>query len=171
MGNGFSTLLGLAVFGYFGYVIYLIISMIFGSTALGDVYVHFIIVCVLIALMILGHFSEDEENGEEISTLDQKDKQKEVNKINEPLENNPFENEDLTLTIIASEKTCEQIERMLKNHNDIIDIYLDSGFWYSNGETGPEWFTVHLIVSPSKKETVEKLIANSPFPINNMHWG
>ena len=62
------------------------------------------------------------------------------------------------LIVTASEDTCHELESKISNHEAVIDTFQDSGNWYSNGETGPEWFTVHIISSQGRKEEIEALV-------------
>ena len=56
--------------------------------------------------------------------------------------------------ITASEDTCEQLAQNLKKHPIVINTFENSGNWYSNGETGPEWFTVTIEADWKNKEAI-----------------
>lgn len=76
-----------------------------------------------------------------------------------------------TLIVTASEDVCSTLANTLNSHSLVIDTYEDSGFWYSNGETGPEWFTVNIRADYKNKEEIEKLVEeHSEDKIFNMYW-
>ena len=64
----------------------------------------------------------------------------------------------MTLIITASESCCYDLENRIKDHPHVIDTFQNSGFWYSNGETGPEWFTLHVEAEEQWKTVVENLV-------------
>ena len=76
-----------------------------------------------------------------------------------------------TLIITTSEATCEQISDETENLPFVKGVFQDSGFWYSNGETGPEWFTVHIQVSPKDKSKLEKFLDELDMSVGNRYWG
>lgn len=57
-----------------------------------------------------------------------------------------------------SEKALDAIESAVSNHPKVEDVFQDSGFWYSNGETGPEWFSMHVRCKEEDAETVQAFI-------------
>lgn len=63
--------------------------------------------------------------------------------------------------ITASEGTCSFLCHQLKGHKLVQDTFEDSGFWYSNGETGPEWFTVTIEADCKYKEEIENLVSET----------
>ncbi len=63
-----------------------------------------------------------------------------------------------TLIVTASEDTCDDLELNISNHDHVVGTFQDTGNWYSNGETGPEWFTIHIKTSQDRKEEVETLV-------------
>ena len=76
-----------------------------------------------------------------------------------------------TLIVIASEGMCSILAEKLNSNPLVIDTFEDSGFWYSNGETGPEWFTVHIKAKYKNKDEIEKLVEEySDNKISNMYW-
>jgi hypothetical protein len=77
--------------------------------------------------------------------------------------------------ITASEGTCSFLCNYLKGHKLIQDTFENSGFWYSNGETGPEWFTVTIEADYKHKEEIEKLVSvtlqSAGRTASNYFWG
>lgn len=63
--------------------------------------------------------------------------------------------------ITASEGTCSFLCHQLKGHKLVQDTFEDSGFWYTNGETGPEWFTATIEADYKHKEEIEKLVSET----------
>lgn len=57
-----------------------------------------------------------------------------------------------------NEKALDAIESAVKNHPKVEDAFQDSGFWYSNGETGPEWFSMHVRCKEEDAEAVQAFI-------------
>ena len=79
-----------------------------------------------------------------------------------------------TLIITTDENTCDKLEASLGTYEIIQDVSQNTGFWYSNGETGPEWFTVDITASEEDMKEVEKIVeeefkklGKSP---GNMFW-
>ncbi len=79
-----------------------------------------------------------------------------------------------TLIITASDRTCSALNRKLQNHPSIIDTFEDTGFWYTNGETGPEWFTIHIKTLSKNTTTIENLVSSALSDLNlesgNQYW-
>ncbi|WP_340075731.1 hypothetical protein [Leptobacterium sp. I13] len=79
------------------------------------------------------------------------------------------------LIITASEGVCSTLASRLKKHPYVIDTFEDSGYWYSNGETGPEWFTATIETTYNHKDAVEKAVEdelkNMGKFANNFYWG
>ncbi|MDB4285756.1 hypothetical protein N9933_00480 [bacterium] len=80
-----------------------------------------------------------------------------------------------TLIVTATEDTCNQLETQIKDAHCIIDTFQDTGNWYTNGETGPEWFTVHIRTASGRTKEVEELV-NQAFKkmgksSGNLYWG
>ena len=63
-----------------------------------------------------------------------------------------------TLIVTASKDTCAELESRITNHDYVMDTFQDTGNWYSNGKTGPEWFTIHINTSQDRKEDIETLV-------------
>ena len=75
------------------------------------------------------------------------------------------------LIITASESACDALQNEFRDHPLVTGSFTDSGFWYSNGETGPEWFTVTFESRYELREALEQAIKNSESDLSNMHWG
>ena len=83
---------------------------------------------------------------------------------------NKTEKSHSTLIVKASEGMCSFLAKKLNLNPLVIDTFEDSGFWYSNGETGPEWFTVHIEAKYKNKDEIEKLVEEySDNKISNMY--
>ena len=80
-----------------------------------------------------------------------------------------------TLIVTASEDTCYKLETKISNHDYIVSTFQDTGNWYSNGETGPEWFTIHINTSQDRKEEIEdyvkKRLKELDKSASNLYWG
>ena len=75
------------------------------------------------------------------------------------------------LIITASESACDSLEKQFKNHPLVLGSFTHSGNWYTNGETGPEWYTVTFESRYELREELEKALKNSSTDFYNMHWG
>ena len=77
--------------------------------------------------------------------------------------------------ITASEGTCSALCLRLKDHKLVQNVFEDSGFWYTNGETGPEWFTATIEADYKHKEVIEKLVRDTLKEMDksasNYFWG
>ncbi|NVJ88171.1 MAG: hypothetical protein HWD82_01860 [Flavobacteriaceae bacterium] len=60
--------------------------------------------------------------------------------------------------ITASSEVCSYLANSLKSNELVYDTYENSGNWYTNGETGPEWYTVTVETFWKYKEKVENLV-------------
>lgn len=56
------------------------------------------------------------------------------------------------------ESALDAIESTVSEHSAVIDVFQDSGQWYSNGESGPEWFTMHVVCLKKDQEGVKQMI-------------
>ena len=76
--------------------------------------------------------------------------------------------------ITASENICFTLAYKLKEHSLVIDTFENTGNWYTNGETGPEWFTVTIEAEWKNKEAVEHLVSEELKKMNcsasNFYW-
>ncbi len=75
------------------------------------------------------------------------------------------------LIITASESACDALESEFKDHPLVTGSFTDTGNWYSNGETGPEWFTVTFESRYELREELEKALKDSKTDFSNMFWG
>lgn len=77
--------------------------------------------------------------------------------------------------ITASEGVCGALASSLKSHPKVLSTFEDTGFWYTNGETGPEWFTVTIEANYDDKEEIEDLVATELNALgksaDNYYWG
>ena len=64
----------------------------------------------------------------------------------------------LKYIITLDEALIDQLECEFQNHEKVSSTDQDSGFWYTNGETGPEWFTVHVHFLEKDHEAVKSHI-------------
>ena len=75
----------------------------------------------------------------------------------------------------ASEETCDLLAEEMKSCPQVVGTFTDSGFWYSNGETGPEWFTVTVEANYYDKEKVEAFLEEicklKGLKTGNAYWG
>lgn len=78
------------------------------------------------------------------------------------------------LIVTAAESTCELLEQRIKAHPYIVDTFQDTGNWYTNGETGPEWFTLHIETAQGWEKEVETLVNTELQHLNkaasNLFW-
>ncbi len=78
------------------------------------------------------------------------------------------------LIVTAAEDTCDRLELRVTNHPHIIDTFQDTGNWYTNGETGPEWFTLHIETSEDWEKEVEAFVkselAKMGESASNLFW-
>lgn len=56
------------------------------------------------------------------------------------------------------EAALDSIESAVIAHPKVIGAFQDSGYWYSNGETGPEWFSMHVKCREQDSEEVKEFI-------------
>jgi hypothetical protein len=74
------------------------------------------------------------------------------------------------LIITASKNMCDSFEKQFKNHPLVLGSYTNSGNWYSNGETGPEWHTVTFESRYELKDKLEESIKEYSSDYSNMFW-
>ena len=60
--------------------------------------------------------------------------------------------------IQAAEGVCNRLAEAMKACPEVSDTFTDSGFWYSNGETGPEWFTVTLEGDYQQRDKIDAFL-------------
>jgi hypothetical protein len=77
--------------------------------------------------------------------------------------------------ITAEEDVCEELEKRVKTNRYVIDTFQNTGNWYSNGETGPEWFTLTIEAKWNNKEEIEQLVKEELKEMgksaHNFYWG
>lgn len=69
-----------------------------------------------------------------------------------------FNMKKLKFIFTSDEEVLDSIHTTLAKHPKVTHVFQDSGFWYTNGETGPEWFSMHVCFDEPNKEAVEKFI-------------
>lgn len=67
----------------------------------------------------------------------------------------------LKLVVTTDEDECSELVKQLSGNPIVVSCYEGSGNWYSNGETGPEWFTVTIITSSENKQKLENLVSGT----------
>ncbi len=67
----------------------------------------------------------------------------------------------LKLVVTADEDDCSDLVKQLSNNPIVVSCYEGTGNWYTNGETGPEWFTATFITSRENKERLEELVSGT----------
>lgn len=173
MRNLVSVLLGLSMLAYLIYVIYkmLIIGLGKSDESFADIQTHLIVAGVLLLLVFFGALS-DKKNapkaGQTITNKKSRPKLKPVIKsASKPKETN-------TLIITAQEPICDQLEGLIKDHPLVINTFQDTGNWYTNGETGPEWFTLHIETASKNCNKIDALVDEQLTLINksanNRYW-
>jgi len=68
------------------------------------------------------------------------------------------ENRPYRFIFTHSEDVLDAIERKVEAHPKVESVSQDSGFWYSNGETGPEWFSMHVRCKVEDAEEIQHFI-------------
>ena len=56
------------------------------------------------------------------------------------------------------EDALDSIQTLVESHPKVKSATQDSGFWYSNGETGPEWFSMIVACKVEESEEIKKFI-------------
>lgn len=79
------------------------------------------------------------------------------------------------LIITAEESTCDKLEARVKQHPCVVDTFQDTGYWYTNGETGPEWFTLHIHTASEWTKVIDDLVDEELKDMgrsaSNRYWG
>lgn len=57
-----------------------------------------------------------------------------------------------------SEEALDAIESVVANHPKVERVFQDSGYWYSNGETGPEWHSMHVICDRKDSDEIQEFV-------------
>lgn len=56
------------------------------------------------------------------------------------------------------EQALEAIESAVENHSNVLSVGSDTGYWYTNGETGPEWFAMIVACKVDDYEEIKDFI-------------
>ena len=181
MKNFFYFLVGLGIVGYILYVAFLVVQIAFGLTeqTWDNLFWDIIIAGGLLISILVGYFTDDSPKDfskGKVATnprgFDEGTNQK-VDITNSQAQNSSIKTHNLI--IVASEHNCNIIEANLKGHPYAIDIFQETGNWYTNGETGPEWFTVTIKALSKHTSEIERavreLTAKRGISIGNMYWG
>jgi hypothetical protein len=75
------------------------------------------------------------------------------------------------LIITASENECHALVNEFKDHPLVLGSFTSSGNWYSNGETGPEWYTVTFESRYELRQELEQALNNSSTDFSSKFWG
>lgn len=75
------------------------------------------------------------------------------------------------LIVTASEEACDLLKNQFQDHPLVLGCFMNSGNWYSNGETGPEWYTVTFESRYELRQKLEEDIRSATLDIHNMFWG
>jgi hypothetical protein len=57
-----------------------------------------------------------------------------------------------------AEEALDSIEAAVSAHPKVEQVFQDSGYWYSNGETGPEWYSMHVICQEEDGEELQEFV-------------
>lgn len=154
----FTVLLFLMSF----YLIIEIFRILFDSSKQSFTDILLQLIIVLIGLYFVGGSKIKSEQPAKVSETINSSKEKIVEKNNSKY------------IITASSKVCGILSENLKNNEFVISTFEDSGFWYTNGETGPEWFTVTIKAKWEHKKQIEELVKAELQKINvgasNFYW-
>lgn len=66
----------------------------------------------------------------------------------------------LKFIFTSEEAILDKIRPTIESHELVTEVFEDSGYWYSNGETGPEWHSMHVCFDEPHQEAVEKHIVS-----------
>ena len=72
-------------------------------------------------------------------------------------------------TFIHEEEILDAIHSIVSDHPKVLEVSQGSGNWYTNGETGPEWFTMDVICHDEDKELVQEFIKKELKKLNTYH--
>ena len=156
MKNVFYLLIGGGIIGYLIYVVVQVFLIAFGAneSTWGTFSGHLIAGGILLLVLVLSYFlgnKKENRSENQPSSTSQNITTPSYNKDEDKL---PVS----TLIVTASEDTCRELKSKISNHDAVVNTFQDTGNWYSNGETGPEWFTIHIITSQDRKEDIETLV-------------
>lgn len=71
--------------------------------------------------------------------------------------------------VVHDEEILDAIEPAVKGHPEVIDSFQDTGNWYSNGETGPEWFSMHVYCREDDSDRVKEFVREELRKLNAYH--
>jgi hypothetical protein len=57
-----------------------------------------------------------------------------------------------------SQETLNALEPLLEEHPNVQSVCQNTGNWYSNGETGPEWFSMNVYCLEESSDLIEAFI-------------
>ncbi|WP_411895224.1 hypothetical protein [Winogradskyella sp. A2] len=156
MKNVFYLLIGGGIIGYLIYVVVQVFLIAFGAnqSTWGTFSGHLIAGSILLLVVVFGYLlgNKKENNSEnQRSSVSQN--------ITAPSYNKDEDEFPVSkLIVTAGKDTCRELESKIRNHEAVVSTFQDSGNWYSNGETGPEWFTLHITTSQDRKEDIDTLV-------------
>lgn len=155
MKNIFNTLLGFAIIGYLSFVVVNVIKIFLKIDGITwhSMNGHFIFIAIGSAILLIGYFSEKENKKKDAYAIEDVTKNQ-----SEPKMLLSNEVPILKLIITASEETCSFLAKNLLDHDLVIGTFEDSGNWYTNGETGPEWFTVSIHTFSKNRAAIDALV-------------
>ena len=146
------------------YIIITLLQITFGNTTtkFKDIAVPTILVLAFFFYIVSRKYKEETKTEEQDIQVKEK---KDVD----------FVKEKSNYIITASSNVCSALASRLEKHPLVLRVYEDSGFWYSNGETGPEWFTVTIQTHWKNKKEIEDLVKEELKKLNksanNFYWG
>ena len=162
-----KTIVGAVILLMGFYSVVTLIQIIFGLTEVGitEIVLPLGIALIYFLYMVRSRMREDKKEGKEIGNSTEKMMKSSVDSVNT----------SSRYIITASEETCAALAVNLKSHPKVLNTFEDTGNWYSNGETGPEWFTVTIEANYSDKEIIEDLVSNELQKLGksagNTFWG
>ena len=162
-----KTIVGAIILLMGFYSVVTLIQIIFGLTETGinEILLPLGIALLYFLYMVRSRMKEDNIEAKEIENSAEKPKQSIGNS----------DNISSRYIITASEETCAALAISLKSHPKVLNTFEDTGNWYSNGETGPEWFTVTIEANYKDKEIIEDLVSNELQKLGksagNTFWG
>lgn len=62
---------------------------------------------------------------------------------------------NLKYIVTLSEDAQDEMAGPFESHEKVTKVFGDSGNWYTNGETGPAWHTLHVCFIEKDTDTVK----------------
>ncbi len=162
----FSFFLGASVFIFLGYTLIGSVKIITGNSAQSwsDMSGFFIGSAVIVTLFYYSRRVnveiDSQAQNETVSAVPSSGK-------------DPNEPKYYRLIITADDDVCSRICSGFK-HPNLKGIFEDSGYWYSNGESGPEWFTVTLEAKDEHRmeveEALDQFLKEHQLMTGNRYW-